>query len=1318
MNDLFRPWLDRFVVVYLDDILVFRKTLQEHEGHLRQVLAKLREANFKINAKKCEWAKTQVLYLGHVLDGDGIKPEDNKIAVIRDWPTPCTMTELRPFLGLANYYRKFVRNFSTIGAPLRRLPKKEAIWKWDKDCTSALKKLKRALIEYPVLKVADLSLPFVVTTDASQYDIGVVLQQDDDNGYRPVEFMSARTPLEKVATSTYERELYALRQALDHWKHYLLGRHFKRNMDVHQQPEELTLGKQREVGSAGDSAFVQQKQPPVEETLRQKVQEVTLQVADTSPDLREQSLRLRSDEDNRKAKPLSEETRLMQLVHTNLGTSDVSQLHFPLVDAQQKQLPEASHIMQPELVLRPEQHQQEDPLAQEVECVSPKGNMQSGPAQLCEQLQSTTNPLNEQSSPLSASHAASPDAPDVRPQTPQHDIVLHQNIQAVDASPHHVQCAPEHHQGLTLLQKNIPLVQSDVTSLEDKEAQLPAQEMVHLGAAQLLQISELCQQKGRNDQQQQQTGGPLQQQQVQLLQRQLAEILQLLREQQQQGHRRRKRSSTQRRARRRQDDGIASGRAADGEVSPCHPLSSDSGSGSEMHSAPICLAKNNVTGRVLRSALNKEGTASSGVLLQRCHSQCHQNEARDLTNKDRSKCAKLGKRRKTAVAGERTADRLETLLNSCSDMDGQPSCRSPSSSWYGEHTAGKRLTDSQKELSRLEDAPEDGGLAVGRRYDNVNLVRKAVADAAVAGHFELKLVKSSLQRYTVVCREEGCEWRLHASAVHGGPEFEIRSIRNHTCDGINHFANRQATSSWVADRIVDKLRDSPHYTPRDIIDDLQRAIGVTISYHRAWRGKEVAMTRIAGSEDDGYKHLRRYCAQVVNMNPGSCAFVDVEGETNQFHRLFVAFGPCLAGFRHCLPLIGVDATQVTSKHPGVLLTASGFDARGEVFPIAFAVVDIENDDNWLWFLQSLKAALDGHGLAGRSITFLSNRQNGIADGVTAVFGEMPHAYCMCHLAETLRQHFKHPQIAKCLWKAAHAMTRSRFEDAIKEMQDVDSPAAAWLLKTADPVYWSTALFPGKRYGHLTSNISESLNSWLIEAKELAPLYMMEALHQQISKSFAERSVAASAMEGELVAEADACVQRAICEAHYCKALPASSDEFEIISENSSYVVHISAKTCTCRGWQCTGTPCAHAACALMYLQERVEMHCERYFSVETYCNTYASSLQTIQVIDCRDENATVEASSADSNPAPSEQDVLPPSTKRPAGRPRKWRTSPEELSAQKRIFKCSRCKGEGHSRRTCRDLTTADNLVEVTSHQMIEPSRDHGTRVDRSPSHL
>ncbi|GBG84027.1 hypothetical protein CBR_g37903 [Chara braunii] len=299
MDKVLREQIGRFVVVYLYDILIFSKSMEEHLKHLEEVLAILKKTQLHLSLEKSEFGKDSVIYLGHRLSVAGLEPEATKIEVIRDWPQPANICELRSFLGLASYYRKFVprfsiiarllsrltsknvpyswdaacteafqalkealgcryfnkidlksgyhqievapedehktafrtrkfvRNFSTIAAPLRKLLRKETIWKWDKDCTSAMKKLKQALIEYPVLKVADPSLPFVVTTDASQYGIGAVLQQDDGNGYRPVEFMSARMPSEKVATSTYERELYALRQALDHWKHYLLGRHFK-----------------------------------------------------------------------------------------------------------------------------------------------------------------------------------------------------------------------------------------------------------------------------------------------------------------------------------------------------------------------------------------------------------------------------------------------------------------------------------------------------------------------------------------------------------------------------------------------------------------------------------------------------------------------------------------------------------------------------------------------------------------------------------------------------------------------------------------------------------------------------------------------------------------------------------------------------------------------------------------------------------------------------------------------------------------------------------------------------------------------------------
>ncbi|GBG79447.1 hypothetical protein CBR_g29594 [Chara braunii] len=227
MHRIFRPYLDKFMVVYLDDILVFNKTTREHAEHLALVLQSLHDSQYKINKEKSSFGVPSVIYLGHVISGDGLAPEAAKIAAIQDWPQPQTVRDVRSFLGLASYYRKFIRNFSAVAAPLTNLTKKDTPFLWSLHCQMAFARLKQALTRAPVLKLPDPTLPFVLTTDASQYGIGAVLQQDDGNGLRPVEFMSKKIKTQKLQDSTYEKELYALVSALKHWKHFLLGRHFK-----------------------------------------------------------------------------------------------------------------------------------------------------------------------------------------------------------------------------------------------------------------------------------------------------------------------------------------------------------------------------------------------------------------------------------------------------------------------------------------------------------------------------------------------------------------------------------------------------------------------------------------------------------------------------------------------------------------------------------------------------------------------------------------------------------------------------------------------------------------------------------------------------------------------------------------------------------------------------------------------------------------------------------------------------------------------------------------------------------------------------------
>ncbi|GBG92109.1 hypothetical protein CBR_g54409 [Chara braunii] len=227
MHRIFRPYLDKFMVVYLDDILVFIKTAREHAEHLALVLQSLRNSQYKINREKSSFGVPSVIYLGNVISRDGLAPEAAKIAAIQEWPQPQTVRDVRSFMGLASYYRKFVRNFSAVAAPLTNLTKKDTPFLWSLHCQLAFTRLKKALTRAPVLKLPDPTLPFILTTYASQYGIGAVLQQDDGNGLRPVEFMSKKIKTQKLQDSTYEKELYALVCALKHWKHFLLGRHFK-----------------------------------------------------------------------------------------------------------------------------------------------------------------------------------------------------------------------------------------------------------------------------------------------------------------------------------------------------------------------------------------------------------------------------------------------------------------------------------------------------------------------------------------------------------------------------------------------------------------------------------------------------------------------------------------------------------------------------------------------------------------------------------------------------------------------------------------------------------------------------------------------------------------------------------------------------------------------------------------------------------------------------------------------------------------------------------------------------------------------------------
>ncbi|CAA0811504.1 Uncharacterized mitochondrial protein AtMg00860, partial [Striga hermonthica] len=221
MNRIFHPYLDQFVIVFIDDILIYSKSQKEHEEHLRVVLGTLRREKLFAKFSKCEFWLQRVSFLGHVITQAGIEMDPSKVSTVQNWSTPRSPSEVRSFLGLAGYYRRFIEGFSKIAFPLSQLTRKYVRFEWTDRCESSFQELKKRLTSAPVLTIPDPSRSFTIFSDASRQGLGCVLMQDG----QVVAYASRQLKPHEQNYPTHDLELAAVVHALKIWRHYLYGCH-------------------------------------------------------------------------------------------------------------------------------------------------------------------------------------------------------------------------------------------------------------------------------------------------------------------------------------------------------------------------------------------------------------------------------------------------------------------------------------------------------------------------------------------------------------------------------------------------------------------------------------------------------------------------------------------------------------------------------------------------------------------------------------------------------------------------------------------------------------------------------------------------------------------------------------------------------------------------------------------------------------------------------------------------------------------------------------------------------------------------------------
>jgi transposase InsO family protein len=224
VNDIFADLLDVYVIVYLDDILVYSDDPSQHTAHVREVLRRLRANGLYANAEKCSFSVDTVEYLGFILSPSGLSMDPAKVQTIQDWPEPRKVKDIQSFLGFANFYRRFIPDYADITIPLTRLTRKDAPWKFSDECRSAFNALKSAFVSAPVLAHWSPDLQTIVETDASDYAIAAILSvQLPDGEVHPVAFRSRTLSSPELNYDTHDKELLAIYDAFTVWRHYLEG---------------------------------------------------------------------------------------------------------------------------------------------------------------------------------------------------------------------------------------------------------------------------------------------------------------------------------------------------------------------------------------------------------------------------------------------------------------------------------------------------------------------------------------------------------------------------------------------------------------------------------------------------------------------------------------------------------------------------------------------------------------------------------------------------------------------------------------------------------------------------------------------------------------------------------------------------------------------------------------------------------------------------------------------------------------------------------------------------------------------------------------
>ncbi|XP_070018257.1 uncharacterized protein [Nicotiana sylvestris] len=471
------------------------------------------------------------------------------------------------------------------------------------------------------------------------------------------------------------------------------------------------------------------------------------------------------------------------------------------------------------------------------------------------------------------------------------------------------------------------------------------------------------------------------------------------------------------------------------------------------------------------------------------------------------------------------------------------------------------------------------------------------------------VVRSSSTRYSLKCNDDRCCWYVRAFRIKDSTLFKIVKIeKKHDCSVNTMKADqRHVTSKLISGYIIDNLQD-PRFevTPAFVMAEMQKLHGLDIGYHKAWRAIQLASALIRGTPEENYELLSSYLYMMRSKNPGTYTNIKIDDNNRTVSFMFYAYGSSIAGWNHCRPVIAVDATFLKSKFRGVLMILVSKDANNQIFPLAFGIAESENNNSYEWYFSQLRNAIGSR----ENLIFLSDRHQAIAYGIAKVYPENHHGICIYHLEQNLKRRKVKSGVIKLFQSVARVYRRKEFDLYMSDIANVDKKTYDYLMEEP-PERWARSCSPRRRYDMLTTNIVESMNSVLLEARELPILRMMDFIQVKLQCWFYERRNEAKGTFYDVSCWVEDELKKKIDLAFTLNVFPVDSWRSRVEEEGITFLVDLNKRTCDCFQFQFDELPCIHAIAAIEKRNIKKSNICSHWYLKESWLKTYELQIHPV-----------------------------------------------------------------------------------------------------------